>query len=1165
MAEADVFPKHPVSLDDKYLAEHGHAYMTGTQALVLLTLLKQRRDQAAGLHTAGFISGYRGSPLGGLDKELWRAATHLKRHNIVFQPGVNEDLAATAVWGSQQVNAFPGAKYDGVFGLWYGKGPGVDRCGDVFKHASFEGTSKHGGVLVLAGDDHAAKSSTVPHQSEHAFVAAMIPVLNPAGLQDYLSFGLFGWALSRYAGVWVAMICDTDNVESAAVLPLNPQVSFQIPDYPLPPDGLNLRVPDNRFLQETRLMHDKLYAGLAFAKLNKIDKIIWDSPNPRLGIITTGKAYLDVRQAFDDLGITEEMARDFGIRLYKVGMSWPLERDGARAFAEGLEQVLVVEEKRAIIENQLKEQLYNWREDVRPLVVGKFDENRQWNLPSDLELTSAMVARAIANRLQKYVDTAAMEERLAFIEAKTQALAADKAPLVRQPFYCSGCPHNTSTKVPEGSRASAGIGCHYMALSMDRSTFTTSHMGGEGVPWVGQAPFTSTKHIFQNLGDGTYYHSGLLAIRAAVAAGVNITYKILYNDAVAMTGGQPVDGPLTPWDITRQVQAEGVAKIIVVTDEPDKYPIGTPWATGVEIRHRERMDETQRELRDIKGCTILLYDQTCAAEKRRRRKRGQYPDPAKRAFINDRVCEGCGDCSKQSNCISIQPLATEFGNKRQVDQSSCNKDFSCVDGFCPSFVTVYGGQLRHARAADGFDLETAIKDLPTPTLPQLDRPYDILVTGVGGTGVITIGAVLGFAAHIAGLGVSNLDVTGLAQKGGAVMSHVRLARSQSQLFATRIARGNARLVIGCDLVVSASEEVLRKTHQGTTKAVVNDFKLATAAHVLNPDRGFETEQLKNLIEKSCGAEKVEFLDATTIATQLLGDSIATNLFMLGYVWQKGLIPLPLKALEQAIIDNGVSVKTSLATFRFGRLTAQDRDTVLGLVNEDRRTFGHEEISKTLAEKIDRRASDLVKYQNQQLAERYQLLVKRIIQAEKSIDPQRTRLSELAADLYYRFLAYKDEYEVARLYSEPEFQAKIARTFENPETIKLHLAPPILTGRDRVNGRPRKIAFGRWIFKILPVFAKMKFLRGTALDPFGFQADRRQERQLILDFEQLADEICQTLKRENYGLAIDLFQNLTRIRGYGEIKHHQMTLAKTAQIELLNAYRNTSSQKNAEET
>src|SRR5438094_318956 len=791
-----------VTLDDKYTVEKGRIYLTGTQALVRLPMMQRQRDAAAGLNTACFVTGYRGSPLGGLDQALSAARRFVERNHIRFQPAINEEMAATAVWGSQQLGLFPGAKYDGVFGMWYGKGPGVDRSGDPLKHANSAGTAPHGGVLAVAGDDHTCKSSTLAHQSEFAFIDASIPLLNPAGIDDILDLGLFGWAMSRYSGCWVAFKTVAETMDSSASVPVDPgHIDIVLPsDFEMPPGGLNIRWPDQPLDQEYRLHRYKIAAALAFARANRLDRIVIDSQEARFGIVTTGKSYLDVRQALDDLGIGDAEARTIGLRLYKVAMSWPLEPQRIRGFAEGLDEVLVVEEKRSVIESQLKEQLYNWPADKRPRIIGKYDESGSWILPSPGELTPTQIAKVIGDRLTRLGAGALVAERLAAIEARERRDSRSVVPFARTPYFCSGCPHNTSTRVPEGSRALAGIGCHYLSQFMDRETATFTQMGGEGVPWIGQAPFVETRHVFANIGDGTYTHSGILAIRSAVAAKVNMTYKVLFNDAVAMTGGQALDGGLTVPVVTRQLAAEGVRQIVVVTDEPDKYPPAVDFAPGTTVRHRDELDMVQRELREIGGVTAIVYDQTCAAEKRRRRKRGRFPDPQKRVVINDLVCEGCGDCSTASNCLSVVPVETEFGRKRAIDQSSCNKDYSCLKGFCPSFVTVEGGTLRKRQSGelgeDGLPL------LPEPRLPDLHDLYGILVTGVGGTGVVTIGALIGMAAHLEGKGVTVLDMTGLAQKGGAVFSHVRIAEQPEQIHALRLATGGADLLLRSDLVRS---------------------------------------------------------------------------------------------------------------------------------------------------------------------------------------------------------------------------------------------------------------------------------------------------------------------------------------------------------------------------
>ena len=1150
-----------VSLDDKYELQAGRVYATGVQALVRLLMLQRQRDAAAGLNTAGFVSGYRGSPLGGLDLALWGAEKFLSRAHIKFQPGLNEDLAATAIWGSQQLNLHPGAKYDGVFAMWYGKGPGVDRCGDVFKHANMAGTSKHGGVLVLAGDDHAAKSSTLPHQSDHQFSAAMMPVLYPSSVQEILDLGLHGWAMSRYSGCWVGFKCVSDTVESSASVYIDPdRVKIIVPDdFPLPLDGVSIRWPDPFLATEARMHDYKIYAALHYCRVNRLNRIVIDSPRPRFGIISSGKSYLDVRQALDDLGITEADAAEIGIRLFKVAMPWPLEPEGVRHFAEGLEEILVVEEKRQIVEYQLKEQLYNWRTDVRPRVVGKFDEKGEWTpphgdwlLPAASELTPAMIARVIAQRIERLdLHPRTMERlrnRVEFINAKEAALAKPKISLVRVPYFCSGCPHNTSTKVPEGSRATAGIGCHVMAIWMDRSTSEFTHMGGEGVPWIGQAPFTSEKHIFANLGDGTYYHSGILAVRAAVAANVNITYKILYNDAVAMTGGQPVDGPISPALIARQVAAEGVKKIIVVSDEPEKYPSGY-FAPDIAIHHRDAMDRVQRELRDTPGCTVLLYDQTCAAEKRRRRKRGKYPDPAKRVVINELVCEGCGDCGVKSNCVSVAPVETEFGRKRTIDQSSCNKDYSCVNGFCPSFVTVEGGSLRKPKKAEAGDFPA----LPDPMPASAAEPYGILVTGIGGTGVVTIGALLGMAAHIEGKGCSVLDMTGLAQKNGSVLSHVRIAATPEQLYATRIAAGEAKLVLACDILTGVGYEAIAKMQKRVTKALVNTALVMPADFTRDADLKFPTGSMEQEIKDAVAPGDAEFLDATKLATGLMGDSIATNLFMVGFAYQRGLLPLSEAAILHAIELNATAIESNKQSFRWGRLAAVDPARVLAAAIPSEKP-DTQRLSTTLDEMITRRSGFLTGYQDAAYAKRYVDFVSKVFTAETSRVPGKTALTEAVARYYFKLLAIKDEYEVARLYTDGEFVKRVAAQFEGDYKLTFHLAPPVFNKPDPITGEAKKSTYGPWMLTAFRLLARLKGLRGTALDIFGGTAERREERQLITDYEALIDELSPRLAPHNHAIAVELASIPEQIRGYGHVKQRHLKAAKAKEAELVAAYR-----------
>src|SRR5215475_11537615 len=1092
-----------VGLDDKYRFEAKRIYLSGVQALARLPMLQRERDRAAGLNTAGFISGYRGSPLGMYDHTLWRAKSFLQSQDITFVSGLNEDLAATAVWGSQQVGMFPGAKVDGVFGIWYGKGPGVDRSVDALKHANSAGTSRNGGVLALAGDDHGCQSSTLAHQSEQVFAAALIPVINPSTLQEYLDLGLLGFALSRYSGCWVGFKAIGETVESSASIYSDPsRVRIVLPtDFEMPPGGLNIRWPDPPLEAEKRLGL-KLDAVKAFARANALDRIVLDGKPARLGIITTGKAYLDLKQAMADLGISDRDAEQLGLRIYKVALTWPLEEHGARRFAEGLQDVLVVEEKRGFIEDQLKRILYNVDAWKRPSVVGKLYKSGAPLLPSEGELTPTVVASALVARLRRLGHhSPALEQRLARLEAFERP-AEGHAPisLQRTPYFCSGCPHNTSTKLPEGSRAMAGIGCHGMALYVPaRRTATITHMGGEGANWIGQAPVTSEQHIFQNLGDGTYTHSGLLALRAAATSGVNITYKILYNDAVAMTGGQPAEGGFTVSQIAHQVAAEGTKRLAIVSDDPAKYPANY-FPPGATVHHRRDMDELQRELRDVKGLSVLIYDQTCAAEKRRRRKRGLYPDPPKRVFINELVCEGCGDCSQASNCVSVQPLDTEFGRKRQIDQSNCNKDYSCVEGFCPSFVTVHGGSLKRLKSS-AVDSGQLFADLPLPSAPGLDKPYNILVTGIGGTGVITVGALLGMAAHVDGKGCSALDFTGLSQKNGAVMSHVRIAARPEDLSTVRIANGGADLILGCDMVVSAGAVALARVDRGVTKAFVNADLQPTASFVQNPDIDFELGAMQTTLRDAIGERNLEIIDATGIAATLMGDSIATNAFMLGFAFQKGAIPLSLEALLRAIEINGAAIEMNKQAFTWGRLAAHDMSRIRSVLQFKSRAAAP---TKTLDEQIALRADFLTGYQDKAYADRYRAAIDKVRKAETAAVPVSTELTEAVAKNLFKLMAYKDEYEVARLYTDGSFAKKLSEKFDGDFKLKFYLAPPIFAKRDK-SGRPMKKEYGGWMLHAFRLLARLKFLRGTTFDPFGRTAERRAERKLVEDYFAMLDQ------------------------------------------------------------
>jgi indolepyruvate ferredoxin oxidoreductase len=1131
------------TLDDKYVQESGPIYLTGIQALVRLLLVQHKRDVLQGLDTAAYVSGYRGSPLGLLDLQLWKAQRFLDEHNIHFQPGVNEELAAVAMAGSQQAAIFPGARYDGVFSMWYGKGPGVDRSGDAFKHGNSAGTAKHGGVLVVAGDDHGCKSSTLAHQSEFAFVNAMMPILNPAGIQEILDFGIFGWAMSRYSGNWVALIGVTELLDSAAVVDadLHRVTLVEPTDFDIPEGGLGIRWPDPPLEQEQRLHRHKIYAARAFGRANRLDRIVFDSPRARLGIVTTGKSYLDVRQALVDLGLDEQKMSDIGLRLYKVGMSWPLEPKGVRAFAEGLEEVLVIEEKRALIENQLKEQLYNWRRDVRPRVVGKFDEHREFYLPSFGVLTPARIASVIAERMAPFHTSPEIEQRIRFIESKNNILADYKPVSERVPYYCSGCPHNTSTKVPEGSQAMAGIGCHYMAIWMDRDTATFTPMGGEGVSWIGMERFTEIRHMFQNLGDGTYFHSGILAIRAAVAAGSNITFKILYNDAVAMTGGQPIDGSLTVPQITHQLYGEGIRRMAVVSDEPEKHSDHGLFAKGVSFHHRREMDTLQRELREYEGVSALIYDQVCAAEKRRRRKRGLMADPPKRVFINEWVCEGCGDCSQVSNCLSVIPKDTEFGRKRSINQGACNKDFSCLDGFCPSFVTVHGGKLRKPQAK-----QAVAHKLPAPEPIELTREYSIMIAGVGGTGVVTIGALLGMAAHLAGKGAVVLDQIGLAQKFGTVASHVRIAASPDKLFSPHIPAGEADLLLGCDIVASASFDALAKLSPARTVAVVNSHEDMPPAFIHDRDYALPECTLKNAIQATVIEGQAHFVDAAIHATALFGDAVTANVFLLGYAWQKGYIPLDQGSIFQAIELNGIAVEQNRQAFLRGRQAAHDPKSI-EVLETPAPVESFEDI-------VARRVRYLTEYQNPAYADRYVGVLEKVTKIDESIRQAKgKRLALAVAHNYFKLLAYKDEYEVARLFTQTDFIDELTARIDGSFELHFHLAPPILQRRDAFSERPRKREFGPWVLPLFRILAKLKFLRGTRWDIFGYGAERRAERALIGNYESMLETILPLINSDNYDTAVALAAIPDGIRGFGHIKQASIEAAEALQESLMKKF------------
>ncbi|EAZ98088.1 indolepyruvate ferredoxin oxidoreductase family protein [Marinobacter sp. ELB17] len=1140
------------TLEDRYLRDSGRVFLTGTQALVRIPLMQAALDRKLGLNTAGMVSGYRGSPLGAYDMALWQAQKHLDENRIDFVPAINEDLAATIMLGTQQVETDDDRQVDGVFGIWYGKGPGVDRAGDALKHGTTYGSSPHGGVLVVAGDDHGCVSSSMPHQSDVAFMSFFMPTINPANIAEYLEFGLWGIALSRYSGCWVGFKAVSETVESAASveLPLLPE--FVTPDDFTPPEtGLHYRWPDLPGPQlETRIEH-KLAAVQAFARANPIDRCLFDNAQARFGIVTTGKGHLDLLEALDLLGIDEGRAREMGLDIYKVGMVWPLERRGILKFVHDKEEVLVVEEKRGIIESQIKEAMSEPDHPGDVLITGKQDELGRPLIPYVGELSPKLVAGFLAARLGRFFG-ADFSARLATINSISNA--QDPGGVKRLPYFCSGCPHNTSTKVPEGSKALAGIGCHFMASWMGRNTESLIQMGGEGVNWVGKSRYIGNPHIFQNLGEGTYFHSGSMAIRQAVAAGINITYKILFNDAVAMTGGQPVDGNISVPMIAQQVAAEGVRRVVVLSDEPEKYDGKKHlFPADVSFHDRSELDNVQKELRDIPGCTVLIYDQTCAAEKRRRRKRNLYPDPAKRVFINHHVCEGCGDCSVQSNCLSVVPRQTELGRKRKIDQSSCNKDFSCLNGFCPSFVTIEGGQLRKSRGTDtGSVLTSKLTTIPEPVLPALTGSYDLLVGGVGGTGVVTVGQLITMAAHLEGLGTSVLDFTGFAQKGGTVLSYVRMAPSPDKLHQVRISNGQADAVIACDLVVASSQKALSVLRSNYTRVVANEAELPTADYVLFRDADMQADKRLDLIRNAVGDNNFAQLDANGIAEKLLGDTVFSNVMMLGFAWQRGLLPLSQAALMKAIELNGVAVERNKEAFGWGRVAAVDVKVITDLLNTGEARVEEVKPEPGLDELIDIRHTHLVNYQNRRWADRYTDMVKQVREAEERLGETNQLLTRAVAQQLYRFMAFKDEYEVARLFAETDFMKEVNNTFEGDFKVHFYLAPPIMNRGTDAQGRPKKRQFGPWMFQAFKLLAKFRVLRGTAIDPFSYSADRKMDRAQLKDYQQLVERIISGLEVSNYDTFLQLAELASEVRGYGPVREQAAEAVQEKQTQLIKA-------------
>lgn len=1126
-------------LEDRYARHEGRLFLTGTQALVKLPLLQAELDRRAGLNTAGFISGYRGSPLGGYDAALWKAKAELAAAGIVFQPGVNEDLAATAVLGSQQAGSLPvGARHDGVFAIWYGKGPGVDRSIDALKHGNYHGSALNGGVLVLAGDDHGGKSSTIAFQSDQSLMAAAIPVLHPVGLQDYLRLGLFGWALSRATGLWAGFKCVTEAVDSSGTVDFAlADAAFVVPDGLIDPAQ---RRPNPGLMvaaEEEAVFAHRLPAALAFARANPVDAPLISPQHKRLGIVAVGKAVGDVRQALADLGLDDQRAAALGLGLYAIRLAWPLEREGLGRFAGGYDEIMVIEEKRAFVAAQIAEALYHLPAHQRPRLSGKADPGGRPLFGEAGELSPSLIRRALVRRMS---DTMLLDAGLAAQAAAldTRELAATghkAAAALRTPAFCSGCPHNRSTKIPDGSFALSGIGCHTMAVYMpDRPTGRPTQMGGEGANWIGMSPFVERQHIFQNLGDGTYFHSGIVAVRAAVAAKVNITYKLLFNDAVAMTGGQPVDGEQTVAGVAGQLLAEGVRPVIVITDDLARFPAGSLPA-GITVHDRAELIAIETRLREVKGVSAIVYQQTCAAEKRRRRKKGEFPDPPKRYFINPAVCEGCGDCGVQSNCVSLAPVETPFGTKRAIDQSSCNKDYSCVEGFCPSFVTVTGGELRKARVEDA---RTDQPPLPDPVIAAINGSYNLMVTGIGGTGVVTIGAVIGMAAHLEGKACSLLDVTGLSQKNGAVTSHIRLAAAPAALGATRIGIGTADALIGCDLLVSAAPDIAR-TYTPATRVALNTHFVPVAAFQQARDMDHGTSSALAMIAEATAYDGDGF-DATAAAEVLFGNAMLANMLLMGTAWQKGLIPLGHAALMRAIELNGVAIRTNVAAFEAGRRIA---------VEGWRRDADVQRLPATLAEVMETHAQHLTGYQDAAYAARYRAFVERVAAREAEVVPGSTQLAVAVARNLGKLMAYKDEYEVARLHREalkPGLDAQFAGAFR----IAYNLAPPLFSQRDPVTGHLKKREFGGWMGHAFALLTRLKRLRGTVFDPFGRTEERRRERRMIDEYRAMIEGLCAQLTAQRLDDAVAIAALPDMVRGFGHVKEKAMDAYEARRSELL---------------
>ena len=1128
-----------IKLEDKYKLEDGIRFLTGSQALVRLPLVQIRKDSRKNLKTACYISGYRGSPLGGYDQQILKNIDYLKANNVYFQPGINEELAATSLWGTQQSNLRGEGKFDGVFGIWYGKGPGVDRSGDALKHVNLAGTSKSGGVLALMGDDHICESSTTSHQSEFAMVDAMIPFFNPSGVQEILDYGLYGIHLSRQSGCWIGIKCVHDNVSSGATVDLN-ENRFSIKDVAdeiLPEDGLNIRLNDTPQAKEHRLHYYKIKVVKEFCKINKLNKFIYNFPNSKIGIISTGKSYLDTKEALEKIGIDENLAKQIGIKFLKIAMPWPLENSIIEEFSKGLEKIIVVEEKRSLIETQIKEILFNANNNTK--IVGKLDEQNNDLFLSSGSLDPGEIAIKLYQHIKQFHSSENIQKKVHIINSLIKK-NNNLLNISRTPYFCSGCPHNTSTKIPENSRAITGISCAYLVQNMERNNEGFTQMGSEGASWVGESIFTNTEHIFQNMGDGTYIHSGILSIRHAVAAKTKMTFKILYNDAVALTGGQALDGLPTVAQMSRQLESEGVKEIAIITDQPSKYQSNEKFSNNSKVYHRKEIINVQIKLSQINETTAIIYDQTCAAEKRRRIKKSLLPEPNKKIFINEKVCEGCGDCGIQSNCISIVPVETEYGRKRQIDQSNCNKDYSCVDGFCPSFVSIVG-DVKLKKNIDNSLMDRINSNISEPILPKIQQSYGIMIAGIGGTGVVTIGAILATAAQIDGKGSGVLDMTGLAQKGGAVKSFLRIFNDPKEINTIRLSYGDTNLLMGFDLLVANDDEVLKTLDKQKTKSIINSDEIMTGEFARDKNFYLPFDKMKENLINILGKDSIDFIPSNTIANKILGDSILSNMFIVGNAYQSGFIPIKAKAIEQAIKLNGVSIKENINAFRLGRYSKNTKQEILDLIYEK------EKIKNDFDEKFIDRYNFLIEYQNKKYADKYKELVDYVKKYEKIIKVDGKDFSNSVAMNYFKLMSYKDEYEVARLYSNNEFINKINATFEGNFKINFHLAPPIFYKKDKVTGNPLKMNFGSWTLNLFKIISKFRFLRGTYFDIFGYFEERKVEKLLINKYKKLIHEICPKLTIDNYSLAVEIASIPDQIRGFGYIKKKNIEIAKIVRI------------------